>query len=482
MDVEAGADEARCRGSRLATATCAGSIYLWDVTDVRNPSRLWQITAHDHRPDLDTCRITVAFQPRPAQSDERLLLGSCGMDGLIKLWDAEKGELRSTLTGHSGNVNDICFSPDGQLIYSTGRDRTIRTWNAGTGKEHDKALTQVIEFDSIACSPDGQYLAGGSIACEAKIWDLASRSPLHSITGHFSQVKCLDISPDETQLATGGTDGRIIVWDLSNGSLLQALKPHTNYVSSVLFSRDGRTLMSASLDGSIRSWNLTAENDHQVIRSDQSRPVYSMVSDPEHHRLVTGDSHGRIQFQDPLEPSIDHEFESGQDKIHQILLNPDGSTMASLSRNQTSLHIWDPVSEDLVKTLDVDGSTVWSATFSPEGSTIWAGTRFGTLGAYDTSSWKTRWKTPTPDPYHYVLCMAVSPDGQILATGANDGVLRLWNATTGELLHEVPISPNKGLINQILFTPEGRHLVTANANGTAYVLRLSLLGSEQPRP
>ncbi len=41
------------------------------------------------------------------------------------------------------------------------------------------------------------------------------------------------------------------------------------------------------------------------------------------------------------------------------------------------------------------------------------------------------------------------------------------------LLKTIRIGPRRGVINQVLFTSDGRHLITANQNGTIYVLRLN---------
>ena len=41
--------------------------------------------------------------------------------------------LSQLFTGHSGTVNSVCFSPDGNRIVSGSDDQTVRIWNAVTG-------------------------------------------------------------------------------------------------------------------------------------------------------------------------------------------------------------------------------------------------------------------------------------------------------------------------------------------------------------
>ena len=52
----------------------------------------------------------------------------------IRLWDAETGKHKETLTGHTHTVFSVAFNPDGNTIASGSADMTIRLWDAETGK------------------------------------------------------------------------------------------------------------------------------------------------------------------------------------------------------------------------------------------------------------------------------------------------------------------------------------------------------------
>ncbi len=45
----------------------------------------------------------------------------------------------------------------------------------------------------------------------------------------------------------------------------------------------------------------------------------------------------------------------------------------------------------------------------------------------------SRWTLESPRHRGAILCMAASPDGARVATGGVDGVVRIWNLTTGTL-------------------------------------------------
>ena len=44
-------------------------------------------------------------------------------------------EQECTLTGHSGSVRSVAYSPDGKHIVSGSDDQTVKVWNAATGTE-----------------------------------------------------------------------------------------------------------------------------------------------------------------------------------------------------------------------------------------------------------------------------------------------------------------------------------------------------------
>jgi WD40 repeat protein len=56
-------------------------------------------------------------------------------------------------------------------------------------------------------------------------------------------------------------------------------------------------------------------------------------------------------------------------------------------------------------------------------------------------------------------CASVSPKAQRVATGGQDGKVRIWDADSGAVLHE--LDGGAPWIEQCAFSPDGRHLATA---------------------
>lgn len=76
-----------------------------------------------------------------------------------------------TLRGHSRVVSSIAFGPDGKKIISGGLDGSVRVWDAETGAELITFRVYSLGVNSVAFRPDGRRIIAGGPTI--KIWDSA---------------------------------------------------------------------------------------------------------------------------------------------------------------------------------------------------------------------------------------------------------------------------------------------------------------------
>jgi WD40 repeat protein len=112
--------------------------------------------------------------------------------------------------------------------------------------------------------------------------------------------------------------------------------------------------------------------------------------------------------------------------------------------------------------------------FGPAGGRLVAATADG-LVLWDVSAEK-RLRTLACKP-GTPLCLCLNAAGDRLAAAGNSGTVWIWNWPDGKLPAEEPditlsIGPPGGLIRQVVWSVDGRHLLTVNGNSTLYALRL----------
>ena len=91
-------------------------------------------------------------------------------DNVLQIWD-QNGQLLASKKIHTEDVNNISFSPDGEMIVSASDDGTVKLWNTQgelleTFTEHNGEVVNGV------FTPDGEMIASASFDDTIKLWNL----------------------------------------------------------------------------------------------------------------------------------------------------------------------------------------------------------------------------------------------------------------------------------------------------------------------
>jgi len=349
----------------------------------------------------------------PPKSEEPL---SPAELALIKLWidqgakapTGKRERPKIIITGLPDSVAPVralAVSPDKAAV-AAGRGNQIHIYDAGSGAHIrtlvDPGLTTADKkpvqaghlsiVESLTYSPDGRFLASGSFR-EVVIWDAQTGMVRTRLTGFADRVVALAFSPDGKMLATGGgapaEDGEVKIFDVATGNLVAELKnAHSDTCFGVAFSPDGQMLASCGADKFVKVFEVPSG---KFVKSFEGHT---------HHVMDVGWKHdGKLLASAGADNVIKvWDFEKGEQ----------ARTINAATKQVTRLLFVGKTSQVLSCSGD-NNARFWNVDNGGGGIT------FG--GSKD-----------------FLYAIGVSPDGRVVASGGEEGIVRLYNGTNGQLI------------------------------------------------
>ena len=323
--------------------------------------------------DLSGCVVTSVFGfiDQVVFSPDGQLMVAGTTDGQIRVWRTVDGQALQALQGHTDFVSSVCFSPDGQTLASGSWDQTIRLWGVAGGQALQTLQGHTGIVNAVCFSPDGRTLASGSADRTVRLWDMARGQILLALEGHTRWVTSVCFSPDGQTLASAINDQTIRLWDVARGQVRQTLQGHADFVNTVCFSPDGRTLASGSADRTVRLWDVASGQALQTLQG-HADWVTSVCFSPYGQTLASGSEDETIHLWDLARGQVLRILQGHTDGVSSVCFSPDGQTLASGSWDQT-IRLWGVAGGQALQTLQGHTGIVNAVCFSPDGQTLASG-------------------------------------------------------------------------------------------------------------
>jgi RNA polymerase sigma factor (sigma-70 family) len=422
----------------------AGGVCIWETATGKEVCRI--------PPKSDCSLLTLAFTP----DGKSIAAGS--FNHQLFFWEVPSGKLLQERAGrpwtvsggnHPGGIICLAYSPDGKTL-AFGEDNCLTLWDVLAGKEIEYPDGPTARIDSVAFVAGGKTLVTQMSANPRQSlleWDLMAgrvRWRLHdSFPDACAPSSKFAFATDGKALS--GCDGQMLwLWDRAAGKEIRRLE---------LVSRDKQLVWSTSAwspDGKL--FAIAGDSF-----GDGSFPVFDAAAGKEVCRIAARAQHLKWLAFSPDNRFLAFSENDGGIHLHDL---PSGKKIGQIDVPFFQRMVFSPNSKVLASI--GHGINDGKRTISPLGLNLWDMPSGKLIRHIDVTNPMIRWETCIP---------AFSHDGLLIACGASDGSVQIWETATGNKRRE--FRGHSGAVSTVAFAPDGRTLATGSEDCTVLLWDLA---------
>jgi WD40 repeat protein len=412
-----------------------------------------------------------------------------GQDGGIRLWRLYHNRTHIQLSGLPTNAWRVVYDRKGDRVAAAGQDGIAIVWDPATGEEISRMIGHQAPADnsapginSLVFDSSGDRLATAGWDGTGRVWDTHTGKQLLLLAGHTKYVSDIAFSPDGRLVATVDMGGHVFLWDATSGiQVAQMQVPKNGSINRIAFSPDGARLAGAGTYGSSSEWNVPSKSLLFTLANDSVmiNPAFS----PDGKRLVFSGFEGQAFIVDAVSGKILHDISDPQkNTIMNASFSHDGSDVMTVGEG--GVHLWDSTSGTMITTFRGHIGRVWGISADPTSDLIATGGEDGTIRI-----WNLHGNSPVsifPDfvGVKSLFNLEVYRPGtvdQSYSFGSAQVQFHSDNNTPGVISSTMPLK--LPWVMWLSYSPDGKYLASASMDGsvdlyltdTSELLRLAKL-------
>ncbi|WAR00919.1 PWP2-like protein [Mya arenaria] len=402
----------------------------------------------------------------------------------------------SNLLGSVYRKGNLLFTPDGNSVLSPVGNR-VTVFDLKNNRSETLQIEGRMNITCIALSPDGCTFIAVCEDGEALLCSLVSRTVLHTYHFHapihavrfspdgrkfavtreskvlvfhapgksreynpfvlyrtfygpYDETNCLDWTSDSSAFCVGSKDMNTRVYGARRFSnlIVYSMSGHNDEIAGAYFEENSLDLYTISANGRLNVWE--CDTDLDGLKPYEAPDEEQKQTKLHTYKEARGEGAGFSKITSTAFHKHTHILVTGfQDGVFFLHEMPDFNLIHSLS-----------ISDQSIASIEINKSGDWIA--------------FGCGGLGQLLVWE--WQSETyvlkqQGHYNNMNCVVYSPDGQHLATGGDDGKVKVWNTSSGFCF--VTFTEHLAAITGVIFNQKGQVVLSSSLDGTVRAFDLN---------
>ncbi|MGE0607530.1 MAG: c-type cytochrome domain-containing protein [Pirellulales bacterium] len=367
--------------------------------------------------------------------------------------EVASGNVTKTIVGHEGAITALAFSADNSRLASGSADKTARVWNLADGAQLASFALHTAGVTGVAFNSNGQQVVSGSADNSLKLWNVADAAEIKNFAGHAGAISGVAMFSNDQFILSASADQTVKVWNPADGAEVRSLAAGAA-ATALALSRDNARVAVAAGDNSIKIFQV-ADGALQLTLAGHAAPAKSLQFSADGQRLVSGGAEKHALA-----------WETAKGRLIEAIAAPAGLAAVAYGADPITVLVASADKSLTVQSLHFErgfeglAMKITGVAYSNDGGAVFVSSLDGTIRGFGAGDAAQRFSANHGAP---VNGLAISADGQWLASAGDDKFVRVWNAGNGAAGPKPQLGPLDSVAKSVCFSRDNKQLLAGTA-------------------